>query len=48
LKCLGINLANEEKDLNSEDYTAMKKKLKTLEEGDKPHAHGLAEFMLQA
>jgi hypothetical protein len=43
---LGFSLANEVKDLHSEDYTAMKKKLKTLELGDKPHAHGLAEFLL--
>jgi hypothetical protein len=46
LKCLGINLSNEVKDLHSKEYTAMKKKLKTLEEGNKPHAYGLAEFML--
>ena len=44
IKYLGINLTKEVKDLYSENYTTLKKKLrKTPTNGSMYHAHGLGE-----
>ena len=45
IKYLGINLTKEVKDLYSENYTTLKKKLrKTQTNGSMYHAHGLEEL----
>ena len=45
IKYLGINLTKEVKDLYSENYTTLKKKLrKTQTHGSMYHAHGLEEL----
>ena len=44
IKYLGINLTKEVKDLYSENYTTLKKKLrKTQTNGSMHHAHGLEQ-----
>ena len=45
IKYLGVNLTKEVKDLSSENYTTLNKKLKKTEtNGSMYHAHGLEEF----
>ena len=45
IKCPGINLTKEVKDLYSENYTTLKKKIrKTQTNGSMYHAHGLEEL----
>ena len=45
IKYLGINLTKEIKDLYSENYTTLKKKLrKTQKNGSMNNAHGLGEL----
>ena len=44
LKYLGINLAKEVKDLYSENYTTLKKEIKTQTNGSMYNAHGLEEL----
>ena len=44
IEYLGVNLTKEVKDLYSENYTTLKKEIKTQTNGSMYHAHGLEEL----